>query len=198
MDATGVVLAGGRSSRFGRDKLAADLDGAPLLHHAIRNLSEECRSVIVVLPAEGAEPRPPRGIDVRFVRDEVADQGPLRGAVTGLGAVETDWSLLVGGDMPAVPVAILRLLLERAGDAAGAVLDDGGRIRPLPSALRTAPARDRAGDLLAGGERRLRRLLEHDSIAVVEESTWLALDPGRRALVDVDEPTDLERLRREA
>ncbi|MFN8623891.1 MAG: NTP transferase domain-containing protein, partial [Chloroflexota bacterium] len=38
-EVSAIVLAGGRASRFGADKLAASLDGVPLLHHAVRAVS---------------------------------------------------------------------------------------------------------------------------------------------------------------
>jgi hypothetical protein len=45
--------------------------------------------------------------------------------------------------------------------------------------------------LLHAGERRLRALSDALRTAVIDESTWLALDPERRTLRDVDEPGDL-------
>ncbi|HZN42742.1 MAG TPA: hypothetical protein VFC08_03335, partial [Actinomycetota bacterium] len=63
---------------------------------------------------------------------------------------------------------------------------------PLPIVVRTAPARDVAGRLLAGERRRLRDLLAEVRTVAIDEPTWTALDPERRTLVDVDEPADLE------
>ena len=43
------MLAGGRSTRFGTDKLAAELHGLPLLHHPVLRLAEVCAEVVVVI-----------------------------------------------------------------------------------------------------------------------------------------------------
>ncbi|HXG40949.1 MAG TPA: NTP transferase domain-containing protein, partial [Candidatus Limnocylindrales bacterium] len=51
--ATGIVLAGGRSSRFGRDKLAERLDDRPLLAHVVERVARACREVLVVVPPGG-------------------------------------------------------------------------------------------------------------------------------------------------
>ena len=59
--------------------------------------------------------------------------------------------------------------------------------------LRTEPARAEAGFLLSKGERSLRALLTTLSVAILDEGSWLPLDPGRRSLLDVDEPDDLGR-----
>ncbi len=192
---SGVVLAGGRSTRFGRDKLAVEHHGRPLLHHAIERLAEVCGSLIVVISAEGPEPSTPEGVALRFVRDAVGDEGPLRGAAAGLEAAETEWAVVVGGDMPDLQPPVLAALLWFGSDreATAAALGEDSGFRPLPCALLREPAHERADELLSRGERSLRSLLRSLSVAVLVEDTWLRLDPERRTLVDVDEPADLDR-----
>ena len=75
-----VILAGGRSSRFGRDKLAEPVDGRPLLRHAI-DAVRPIATEIVVVAAPDATPDVPA--DVRVVHDPVAFEGPLAGARRG-------------------------------------------------------------------------------------------------------------------
>jgi molybdenum cofactor guanylyltransferase len=189
------VLAGGRSSRFGRDKLAEEYEGSPLLHHPVSRLLEVCDEVIVVLAPDVEEPSMPAGIRVDFARDAIKGEGPLRGLSAGLDATNAEWVVLVGGDMPDLQPAVLREML-RAARETGVVavpLSDGGTERPLPSVLRTVPATHAARGLLEAGRRSLRDLLAAVATVVVDEPTWTALDPERRTLRDVDEPTDLER-----
>src|SRR5881296_3687619 len=81
---TGIVLAGGRASRFGRDKLKEPYRGAPLLHHAVLRLAEVCADVIVVVGPEGPRPDLPASSVVRVVRDAQEGLGPLAGVSAGL------------------------------------------------------------------------------------------------------------------
>jgi molybdopterin-guanine dinucleotide biosynthesis protein A len=166
----------------------------PLLHHAVIRLAEVCGDVVVVIPPEAPEPSMPVGAPVRFARDAVEGEGPLAGVHAGLLAVRTDHALLAGGDMPDLQTTVLIELLRVAADApADAVaLQDGDRIRPLPCVVRVAPADLAAHALLHDGRRRLRDLLESLRTAVVDEPTWSALDPERRTLFDVDDPSDLD------
>jgi molybdopterin-guanine dinucleotide biosynthesis protein A len=190
--ATGVVLAGGRARRFGRDKLVEDLGGSPLLHHAVGRLAQVCGSVVVVIAPDAPEPTLPEGVAVRLVRDEVADEGPLRGAAAGLSAAETDWGVLAGGDMPDLQPPVLEEMLRLAREAeTSVVLSDDGRARPLPIVLLRRPALEAAQRLLLAGRRSLHDLLEAVPLTVVPEEAWTALDPERRTLRDVDEPSDL-------
>jgi molybdenum cofactor guanylyltransferase len=194
-EVTGVVLAGGRSTRFGRDKLLEPYRGTPIVHRVILRLAEVCGDVVVVLPPDGAEPSMPLGAPVRFVRDPEEGEGPLAGTYAGLIAVRSSHALLAAGDMPDLRTGVLLEMLRVADEApADAIaLADEGRFRPLPTVVATERARDVAHALLHDGHRRLRDLFEALRVAVIDEPTWRAIDPTARTLFDVDEPADLER-----
>ena len=189
---SGIVLAGGRSTRFGSDKLAASLDGVALVRRAVDALAQVTDGVIVVLPPGVERHDLPDGATV--THDLQEGEGPLAGLHTGLlAAVRSDQVLVAGGDMPELQPSVLRLLLETLDDASvdAAALADGDRPRPLPVALRTWPAADAVHSLLHAGRRRLRDALDSLRTAVIDEATWTALDPARLTLRDIDEPGDL-------
>jgi molybdopterin-guanine dinucleotide biosynthesis protein A len=189
---SGVVLAGGRSARFGSNKLVAPYAGRPLISWPIEVLTGICDEVVVVLaPGDGGSGLPP---GVTIANDPTEGEGPLAGLHAGLmAAVRSDSVVVVGGDMPELQPPVLREMLHvlAATDVEAVALADGGRPRPLPCALRTWPAADMTHTLLHAGRRRLRDVLDALRTAVVEEATWTALDPERRTLVDVDEPGDM-------
>ena len=81
-EVAGVVLAGGRSTRFGRDKLTEPYRGLPMLQHAVLRLGEVCSEVIVVLAPDAPEPPMPIGAPARFARDPAEGEGPLAGEST--------------------------------------------------------------------------------------------------------------------
>jgi molybdopterin-guanine dinucleotide biosynthesis protein A len=187
------VLAGGRSTRFGGDKLSVPYRGKPLLDHAILRLAQVCGEVVVVIGRSANEPSLPAGVAHLVVRDPIEGQGPLVGLTAALERVGTGWALISGGDMPDLVPSVLQELLRcaMATSSDAVVLGDGDRWRPLPAALRTIPARTAARGLVDGGERRLRALVQALDPAVIEERVWTELDPGRSTLFDVDEPGDL-------
>ena len=73
-DVVAIVLAGGASSRFGSDKLAAELDGRPLLHHALEAVAEVAGRIIVVVSPDAAAPSMPPALVDRVT----ITQGPGR------------------------------------------------------------------------------------------------------------------------
>ena len=189
-DVTAIVLAGGRSSRFGRDKLAEPIDGRPLLDHAIQAVRPVASRILVVV-APGAAPALPTG--TTLVHDPTPFEGPLAGLLAGLREADDPVVLAVGGDTPDLVVAVVESMLE-ALDSAGAdavVLEHDGRARPLPMVLRREPAAAAAAGLYAQGERRLRALTEVLATSVIPEGAWQALDPEALTLRDIDTPADL-------
>jgi molybdopterin-guanine dinucleotide biosynthesis protein A len=187
---TGIVLAGGRSSRFGRDKLAERIDGRTLLDSAIDGATPIATEILVVA-APDAAPDLPTG--TRLVHDPVAFEGPLAGAAAGLRAAHESMVLVVGGDMPTLVGAVIDSMLA-ALDVAGVeavVLEHEGRARPLPIAMRRDPALAAADVLLADGERKLRALIETLDTTAIPEATWRALDPYGMTVRDIDTPADL-------
>jgi molybdopterin-guanine dinucleotide biosynthesis protein A len=186
-----IVLAGGRSSRFGRDKLAEIIDGRPLLDHAIDAVRVVATDIVVVV-APGANLSVPPGVQV--ARDPVAFEGPLAGLAAGLAEFDASVErvVVVAGDMPSLVPAVLKGLLDLvASGADAAILGHEGDARPLPMALRRASAEPALQRLLGGGERRLRALTGDQGATVIEESAWRAHDPTAATLNDIDTPEDL-------
>jgi molybdopterin-guanine dinucleotide biosynthesis protein A len=193
MTVSGIVLAGGASRRFGRDKLAESIDGITLLERAIRALTGIVDEVVVVIAPDRAAaiPGPPMpGPVIRYVHDPEPFGGPLVGLRAGLLAAAGSTVLVVGGDMPFMVPGVLRLLVDAAP---AALADAAGVLRPLPCALDRATALPAADELLAGGERRLRALLTRLGTMSLARAEWHSQDPGGLSLVDIDEPGDLPR-----
>ena len=186
-----IVLAGGRSSRFGRDKLAEIVDGQSLLERAIVAALAVASDVVVVI-APGLDRPIPAG--ARLVHDTTEFQGPLAGLAVGLAALEPDLdrAIVVGGDMPSlIPAVLARLSAALGATVDAAVLDVDDRSVPLPMAVQRYVALPVARSLLAAGEHRLRALPLALRVAVIAEGTWRLDDPGGLTLRDVDVPGDL-------
>jgi molybdopterin-guanine dinucleotide biosynthesis protein A len=105
---TGAVMAGGRSSRLGRDKALLEIEGETLLARTVRLLSSLCDEVIVVGPPERSSVVP----QVRVVPDERPGIGPLGGIATALRAARHDAVLVVATDLPLLNPVLLQHLLR--------------------------------------------------------------------------------------
>ena len=152
-----------------------------------------CGDVVVVIGPVAEAPSLPVGAPARLTRDPQEGQGPLAGLSAGLAQVTTEWALVAGGDMPDLATDVLLEMLGVAFEAPvdAVALRDGDLPRPLPLAVRCAPAREAIHGLLHSGERRLRSLLDTLRTAIIDQETWTTLDPSRSTLHDIDQPSDL-------
>jgi len=132
-----IVVAGGRSSRFGSDKLGATVGGTPLVRHSVDAALAVGATVVVV------GPRPdglPTGVVV--VREVPPLSGPYSAVAAGLAAIDPDAELVLvlAGDL-VDPGALLPALLEAAagGAEAAVAVDASGRRQPLLAAYRVGP-----------------------------------------------------------
>lgn len=144
MPCMGVVLAGGLSSRMGRDKALLQWKGRPLIEHLIATLQAAGISEVKV---SGERP------DYRGVADPLPHIGPI-GGIAGIAASCGDSELLiVPVDMPRLQPALLRRLCD-AKPGAGSVRFTG---HVLPMRLRLdARCRDALNAIMASGDERSR------------------------------------------
>ncbi len=137
----GVVLAGGRSTRMGRDKAMLAWQGRPLLDRQIDVLR---RCGVDAWQISGDRP------DYGSVADMQAGLGPLGGLVSVAGAVSGDADLLViPVDMPLLGPDLLRRL--RLAHAQARCLRYAGHVMPMRLRL-DATSREQLAALLDQAE----------------------------------------------
>lgn len=107
----GFVLAGGKSSRMGRDKATLPFQGKTLVELAAEKLRAFCAEVSIV------GNRDDLAIYAPVVREERVDCGPAAGVEAGLKASTQPWALFIPVDVPLVPGAYLRDWVEEALEA---------------------------------------------------------------------------------
>ncbi|MBW3619703.1 MAG: NTP transferase domain-containing protein [Actinobacteria bacterium] len=166
MRLTGLVLAGGRSRRMGRDKATLVLDGERLVDRAVRRLGECCVEVLV---ASGDGRR--LEVTVPQVADPIPDGGPLAGLAAGLAAATTPAVAVVAVDAPYADAAVLRRCAERLGTAPACLPSVDGILQPLHAVWSTSVAAE-VRSALERGARSPRDLAVALGAVVLDERSW--------------------------
>ncbi len=176
---SGFVLAGGRSSRMGRDKAMLPWQGATLLDHAEHRLRQVCKTVRICAGRTGLAD------DERFIKDAVPDCGPLGGIVAALERSQTAWNFFLAVDLPLVPVEFLQAMVAcvqsiRPADEQTVCIIP--QVSGLPQPLCALYRRDLAPglrDALEGGEYKI-------MLALREAAERLGFSPASVDLRDAE------------
>ncbi len=93
----GVIVAGGRSTRFGdSDKAVADLAGTPMVRRVADRLGEAVDELVVNCREDQVEAidtaLSDHTLEPTFALDQDPDQGPMAGIATGLWAVDSEYA----------------------------------------------------------------------------------------------------------
>ncbi|MFP3940490.1 MAG: molybdenum cofactor guanylyltransferase [Thermoanaerobaculia bacterium] len=182
--AAGAVLAGGASSRMGRDKAALVVEGRSLARRAADTLAAVCSEVVLADRGRGVVP------GVRSVPDG-AGRGPAAGILGAARALPGRPLLVLGCDLPGVPGPLLRELARRR--AADLTLPRGPR-GPEPLAAHYGRRALRAlEEQVGGGELALRALLERDdlSVEILQGEELLRFGDPEAMFANVNTPEDL-------
>ncbi|MFC7082211.1 molybdenum cofactor guanylyltransferase [Halorussus caseinilyticus] len=180
----GVVVAGGRSTRFGEgDKAVADLAGVPMIRRVADRLAPVVDVLVVNCRADqrASVAAALKGYDrpVRFAIDPDPDEGPMAGIRTGLREVEaTDaaYAFVAACDLPFLDADLVAHLFERAASHDAAVPRPTEWFETTHAVYRAKTMADACDDALASGETKIIEPLFELDYVVVEGEELDAFD----------------------
>jgi len=106
LKATGVLLAGGKSSRMKKDKAFLELDGKPLVEGSLSVLQTVFSEVLI----SSNKPDLYACYTLPIIKDETPGQGPLEGLLQGLNAANNEWVFFAACDMPFLNAGVILYL----------------------------------------------------------------------------------------
>lgn len=184
----GLILAGGRSQRFGAEKALARLDGLTLLERAWRRLSPDCQGVAVSAAPGSQTAALALELGLPVLTDPPgAPAGPLAGLLAGL-----EWGAATGGrflvtlpcDAPLTPDDMVPRLLAAIGSGDAATARSARGLEPLCAVWRTTFAPRLAAILGEGRHPAVRDLLMAAGAVQVEVD-------APDAFLNINTPQDL-------
>ena len=195
------VLAGGASSRFGRDKALVRVGSRPLLLEIVQ-LAQTCASEVAVVA--GAQKYADLDGKLEIIKDRWPGEGPLGGIITSLHhtaatARSAEWNLILSCDMPFLTAEWLQFLVDRARASAPEIQvilpHSAHGPEPLCACYRTAAA-EPLKNVFDRGVRKVTQALQQVRAEVLDESVWKRFDSAGLLFWNMNTPADFEEAQR--
>ena len=127
IQASGAILAGGKSRRMGKEKAFLEIGREEMIRRVAAELEKTLAEVLVVGGDPGIGPR----LGLRFLPDLLAGSGPLGGIYAALKGATYEKCLVTACDMPFVSSELACYLLGQAKDWDVTVPRHGPHLQPL-------------------------------------------------------------------
>jgi len=191
-DVTGVVLAGGRSSRYGKNKALVEIAGVPLIERALHTMGSIFDHVVIITntPEEYAY------LQVSMFQDIIKGLGPLGGIYTGLKSIPDPAGFFVACDMPFLNPCLIRHMVAIRGDSDVVVPRISGWVEALHGlyAKRCEGSIER---LIHSGTYQIFQFFSAVSVRFVDEDEVRRWDPDLRSFLNINTPEELRRLKQD-
>ncbi|NNC49121.1 MAG: molybdenum cofactor guanylyltransferase [Flaviramulus sp.] len=148
---TGIILAGGKSSRMGTDKGFILLNNKPFVQYSIDALKPLVSEIIIVSDNGNYDV-----FGLKRISDLTKNAGPVAGICSGLEASITENNLILSCDIPLISSDLLKQLINAIDDTSEIIqIESNGKTMPL-IALYKKQVKSVFNDFLKADERRLR------------------------------------------
>ncbi|MCD1296271.1 molybdenum cofactor guanylyltransferase [Methanocella sp. CWC-04] len=193
---SGIILAGGRSTRFGgEEKSIKVVKGKTMISRVMEALSCVVDEILVSVRDEPqqrlVEPFLEKG--QRFVYDKIHGIGPMSGVNTALNEVKGEYVVIVACDMPFLNKSVIDLLFKEAeGHDAAVPVRENGFLEPLHAVYRRDSMIEAVRVSIEKGERRIASPINYlKDVVYVQEKKILEIDPDLRTFLNINRAEDM-------
>ncbi len=179
---TGVILAGGRSKRFGRNKALEIFKDERLIDRGIRLLKEFFREILVITNEVDSY----IGIDATIVKDIIPFFGPLGGIYTALLFSVNDWIFVRAVDMPFLSHDLVNIMLRYSGENFDVIvpLSEKG-YEPL-CAMYNRRCVSFIAKCIEKDDRRIVSFFNRVKVKKIDAGDWRTVDPDGLSFVNIN------------
>ena len=177
----GFILAGGASSRMGRDKALLEIAGAPLIVRTADLLGGLLVRVTVIAPTDRYT-----GLGLTMTSDLYPGVGTLGGVATALRRASAPWSLIMACDLPFVTKSWLEHFIPRALDSGA----DAVFPRRAMCALWSKRCEEPTARAIEAGTQKVKDALGELRVLELQEPEWRPFDAHGCLFMNVNTPKD--------
>lgn len=183
---TGVILAGGKSIRFGRNKALAEIKGERLIDRIVRMMGSVFAKIIIIANT----PQEYKHLGIPIYEDIIKGLGPLGGIYTGLSYMDSEAGFFLACDMPFMNTSLIRYLVSVRGDCDAVVPRVDWMFEALHS-LYSKRCLSYMKDMIDLGELQIIKVLDKISVRYVDKKELGLFDPEMRFFININRQSEL-------
>lgn len=191
MDISCIILAGGKSIRFGHDKVLERIGKISLLELVISRIDPLSRDIIIVTAKKRTFAPLANHPKVKTITDILPGRGSLGGIYTGLKESKTFYNLVVAADMPFLNESLLRYMIKVANGYDFVLPRINNMYEPL-HAIYSRNCINPIKAILEQGKQVIIELFNHVKVRYVEAKEVDKFDPKRLSFFNINTREDLE------
>jgi len=191
LDTSCIILAGGKSTRLGHDKVLERLGDKSLLEQVVSQIDPISKDIIIVTADKRVFPQLADYPDIKTVTDIYPGKGSLGGVYTGLVTSKSKYNLVIASDMPFLNRSLLRYMIEVA-DGYDFILP---RVNDFLEPLHAVYSRDcivPIEAMLKQDRKVIIELSNHVNVKYVEATDIDRFDPQHLSFFNINTQEDLE------
>jgi molybdopterin-guanine dinucleotide biosynthesis protein A len=185
---TGIVLAGGKSSRMGSNKALIQFGGKRLIEIAVDRLSGLFPEVLII----ANDPDQYAYLGVTILADLIPNSGPLGGLYTGLSAASHARAFFSACDMPFLNADLISFLVREADGWDIVVPRVAGELHPM-HAVYAKTCLPYMKDAIESGRLKIAGFFPNVRVKQIDEPALRTVDPDLLGLMNLNTPLELER-----
>ncbi|MBS7626199.1 molybdenum cofactor guanylyltransferase [Candidatus Bathyarchaeota archaeon] len=191
----GVILAGGSSLRFGKNKALVMLNGKPLIRHVIDNSINVVEQIVITI-GQKEDPRPFLKVlpqNIKVTKDLRGYKNPLNGILSGITVLNAEYCLVLPCDTPYIKHGVLEILFREADGYDSAIpIWPNGYIEPLIAVYKVEPTVEALRLISVDKNSKVDRLISLlERVRYVDINRFKSVDPYLTSFLNINRPSDL-------
>jgi molybdopterin-guanine dinucleotide biosynthesis protein A len=192
LDISCIILAGGKSIRFGHDKILEKIGNTSLLEQVISHIETISKDIIIVTAKERAFTQLANYPKIKIVNDIVPGMGSLGGIYTGLVESKSFYNLVVAADMPFLNESLLRYM-KNVAEGYDLTLPHVNKWYEPLHAIYSKNCTEPAKNLIDRGNKVIVELFNYVKVKYVEAEEIDRFDPNHLSFFNINTQADMER-----
>ena len=184
-----AVLTGGKSSRFGENKLNHELDGKTILQQTVEKIDKRSDLPILIIGKNN-----PCVSNVEFHKDIELGIGPLRGIYTALTYASAKYVFILAGDMPYIQKDLINFFMSHIICEKDVIIPiNKGFYEPL-FAIYKKSLYDHFKNFLKNEQYKISNALNDLDKLEISENQWRKYDKNGASFHNINTKSDLDNI----